>query len=220
MDLGGIIKKIKDLPKLIVDPLMKPLKTLIDFFKKVGKVFKNLGLAIKYIIYDALILGLGRDLGLGFWFGILHILYFVQYSGEYMLTNLFCGVKFFQNFTKCFFWYVLDILGKLTYLIFFTLPILFLEAICLPAKKVESYIWDRLEELDRCIFDLFGFHIIHFPKSVRDRCYNCKRLKEDVFTRQGKQFQHDVDHEINPLMTSWIKKFKKGGDMFVDAFKF
>ena len=75
-----------------------------------------------------------------------------------------------------------------------------------------------LEKLDRFTIDRFGFHVIHFPKSVRDKCYNCRRLKPSAFVRKTGEFVHDVKTDVIPLTTGGLSKMFGGLGKIVNAF--
>ena len=48
-------------------------------------------------------------------------------------------------------------------------------------SQIEKVLWDGLERVDIWTTQRFGFHIIYFSKSVRDKCFNCRRLKTSAF---------------------------------------
>jgi hypothetical protein len=73
----------------------------------------------------------------GAYYLAVHAAIFAQYLGVFAFTNLFCAMQMIQNFTSCFFWYALDIFGKILYLLPQVL-ILFLTLIGVPAKELET----------------------------------------------------------------------------------
>ena len=87
-------------------------------------------------------------------------------------------------------------------------------------SKIENTIWSSLEKLDRFTIDQFGFHVIHFSKSVRDKCYNCRRLKPVAFVRKATDFANDINDPIIPLATNGISNMFDGFKRIVNAFSF
>ncbi len=75
-----------------------------------------------------------------------------------------------------------------------------------------------LEKLDRFTIDQFGFHIIHFPKSIRDKCYNCRRLKPRAFVRKTGEFVDDLTNDVIPLTTGGFVKMLGGFEKIINAF--
>jgi hypothetical protein len=77
----------------------------------------------------------------------------------------------------------------------------------LDGKGLEKGLWDMLENLDTMIFSLTGIHIIHYPKWIRDQCYNCRRLKMSTvgdqftktFTTLSKEFPQDAAPGISVM---------------------
>ena len=120
----------------------------------VSAIFEFLGMIPKLItIITEVVMGI-KDIFLGlarefqefpqgaFYLGV-HLAIFIQYLGVFAFTNLFCAMQMIQNFTSCFFWYALDIFGKILYLV----PqvfILFFSLLGVPARDIEKQIWDGL----------------------------------------------------------------------------
>jgi hypothetical protein len=110
---------------------------------------------------------------------------FFEYSSLYLGTYLACLVKFIINFYKCFFYYLVEFIGKIFYL-----PVLFGmwligTFIGIDMKPTEQRVWKGLSYFDGIIFVMLGFHIIHFPRHVRKDCYTCVRLRSRVVEDQG-----------------------------------
>lgn len=206
--------------KTIKNALKAPLKPIFKFISKIGKAFKNLGQGLGTIgksMGELLI-----DVPLGLWYFLVQIMIFINVTGEYVFTRLACGVEKAGTFGDCFFYYMIDLIGKVLYLVFISFPIWLIEFITngfIPGKKVEKIMWQRFEAIDRCIFDIAGFHIIHFPKSIRDKCYGCRVLKEKAFTAQGKKFTYNLKNHITPLFSDWTKTAEKGGIQIGKAFR-
>ena len=151
------------------------------------------------------LLGTVLTIALGFWsfmksiweFGILFI-----YVVEFFVSHLFCFLKLIFTAPSCMFWFVLETIGKILYLIGPQLLIGCFAIIGVDLRPIEAMFWKFLEYLDKIIFSVIEIHIIHFPKWVRDMCYNCKRLKVstvgDQFNRFGDLFTKQLPSDARP----------------------
>jgi hypothetical protein len=128
---------------------------------------------------------------------------FIQTLWVFATTNLDCAMRMMNNASYCAFFYILDVLGQMLYLIP-RLAIYVLNVMGLPATQWETNIWDFLESVDRWFIDHVGIHIIHFPKSIRDSCFNCRRLKPQAFLSKVEKTAAEIKNPIVPLLTGGI----------------
>ena len=197
--------------------MVKALKAIGTFLKMIPKLIKIITGVVMGI--KDIFLGLAREFQEfpqgAYYFGV-HVAIFIQYLGVFMFTNLFCAMQMIQNFTSCFFWYALDIFGKILYLVP-QIFILFFTLLGVPARDIEKQIWDGLESLDRIVVDASGYHLIHFPKSIRDKCYNCKRLSTNALIGRAADAFEDINDPILPLMTGGLVDMFNGARRSVNA---
>jgi len=195
-------------------------------FGFIKKLFKLLTLAVRIGI------GLGKIFGgvargmvevpAAIAVGSLGISRFIQTIWVFGISNFFCGMKMMGNFTSCAFYYLLQIIGSILYLIPM-IVFLIIDWITGKSKvgsKIEDSIWSFLERVDRFTINNFGFHVIYFSKSIRDKCFNCRRLKPVAFVRKATDFANDINNPIIPLATGGIKDIFNGFAYIVDSFKF
>jgi len=145
---------------------------------------------------------------------------FIQSVWVFGISNFFCGMKLMDNFTSCALYYLLEIIGSILYLIP-ALVFMVLDWLTGGQKVgslIENTVWSLLEKLDRLTIDNLGFHVIHFSKSVRDKCYNCRRLKPMAFVRKATDFAADINDPIIPLATGGIQDMFTGFKRIVNAF--
>lgn len=140
--------------------------------------------------------------------------------GVFGITNFICGLKMLQNGTSCIGYYLLQILGKLFYLIpmIFVILLDFVSGKAKVGSKMEKVLWDGLERVDIWTTHRFGFHIIYFSKSVRDKCFNCRRLKTSAFVRKTGEFVNDMTEDVIPLTTGGLSKMFGGFGKIMNAF--
>jgi hypothetical protein len=196
---------------------MGALEDLGDFFKKIGKVFgaiSQVGQGVKDIFEGVVREFTGVPQGI--WYGALDTSVFIQYIWEFFITNFMCGMKLMQNAFSCAIWYILEIIGQIMYLVPRILFFL-LDKISGAMKKglkvgtmIESTIWNGLEFIDRLTITYLKFHIIHYSKSIREMCYNCKRLKPTVFVDKALEIVDDLGDPILPLMIGGLQQMIGG----------
>ena len=195
-------------------------------FGFIKKLFKLLTLAVRVGIgLGKIFAGVAREmveLPAGIAIGALGISRFIQTIWVFGISNFFCGMKMMGNFTSCAMYYLLEIIGTILYLVPM-LVFLVIDWISGKSKlgsKIEDGIWSTLEKVDRFTIDNLGFHIIHFSKSVRDKCYNCRRFKPVAFVRKATDFANDINDPIIPLATCGIQDIFNGFAYIVDSFSF
>jgi len=98
--------------------------------------------------------------------GFAKFLQFFKAIGSYIK----CSLEKVKNLPGCMPWYMLQIFGKCLYL-----PVIFFVWL-FKLQKIERDFWNAMESMDKAIFDIFGFHVIHYPQSVINKCYKCSSL--------------------------------------------
>jgi hypothetical protein len=114
-----------------------------------------------------------------------HVGGLIMYLAVLGATTLTCSIYYISNIRACFIYYLLEIFGQLLYL-----PVRVLAWIIKMTKLINPYpyldlFWGYMEKLDMFIYTYCKFHIIHYPRSVREKCYVCKRLKQSTVATQG-----------------------------------
>jgi hypothetical protein len=203
----GIVAKITD-----------GFKVITDFFNDFVKRMKKMGDGIKNIFggIGTEFTGLGQGLNLGFTnIGVLF-----KWTGEFIFSYITCGVQYISNLHRCIFFYILDVLGQLSYAIFFRFPIWLINiAFKYDLTPANDNMWKELDTLDKKIYGFAGFHIIHYTKQIRDLCYNCKRMKIDALKNKVQEINNDFLVKMPELLNKGVVEIKSGGDDFMGAFK-
>jgi hypothetical protein len=185
----------------------KFLDVVIDFFKSIPRRVKNMGDGFNNIFG-----GIGSEfvaLGMSAELGFNDIKTMLIYIFEFLKTYIQCSIYFITNIRACIFYYLIDAFGQILY-IFPRLLLWGLYMFGLDLYPVEKQIWDIMEKIDRFVFKMASFHIIHWPKSVRDKCYNCKRLKMSVLTNKAKEVDYDFKVKIPQIMRRGVDRINKG----------
>lgn len=168
--MGDIAKKIErgimSIFRQVISPIEKMINFIIDGIDGIIEGVNCLLALVSFII--ELFSYIFKFLG---WFFTA----FLPWIGQYIE----CAFMKITNITKCFPWYALDC---------------FIWVVCLPFRLllwlmdaifnigieqiIHDYFWCPLEDLDKFIHDEEGLgtgvHIIHFPDSVMETCYECK----------------------------------------------
>lgn len=190
------------------------------FIKRVGKIFSAIGKIGQGAV--EVVGGVGQEIAsapVGIYLTWVQAVIFIQTVWVFAFTNLNCAMRMMNNASYCAFFYILDILGQMLYLIP-RLIIFALNLIGLPASAWEKGIWNILEDIDKWCIDHIGIHIIHFPKSIRETCFNCRRLKPTAFISKAQNTAEAIRDPIVPLLTGGIGLMFKGMNRIADALRF
>lgn len=143
---------------------------------KLGLLFQNIKAGLEAAWkYSTLVMVIGVCLLLGG---------YVWKVGVWTINMLSCLFKMFGNFSSCFFYYFLDIIGYILYLPFAIMFWLFrisIETYYEDCSKdeypsiynIEKEIWDLIYWVDCQVYDATGFHIFHYSEDIIQRCYSC-----------------------------------------------
>lgn len=211
------VEKIKNWFTDIGKKITSGFDEVRKFFEKVGDRFKQMGDGL-----GQLFTGIGTEvteLGDGLRLGFTNIGVLLKWVGEFIFSYITCGVSYIQNLHRCIFFYVIDTVAHLSYV-----PVrIFMWGISGITKRNDLYdaekmIWDKIYEADGVIYYYFGFHIAHYPKNVRDLCYNCKRMRVTALKNKVQEINYVFDKVIPQKLQKGISDIQKGGDKFKGAF--
>jgi hypothetical protein len=191
-----------------------------DFIGKIAQLFTAIGQIARGL--GEIVYGVGREFveaPAGAALAWVQFVIFIQTLWVFAITNFNCAMKMMNNATYCAFFYILDVLGQMIYLIP-RLVIYVLSLLGLPAYDWEKRIWDFLEEVDMWMIDHVGIHIIHFPKSIRNTCFNCRRLKPTAFISKATKATDTLRNPIIPLLTNGLFSMKSGLERIATALDF
>jgi hypothetical protein len=204
--LDGIAGTIED-----VNQIVCAFNTFPNRFRNLTAGFNNIfvGVGEEFI-------GLGFALNIGF----SSLKELTEYIAEFVSTYVGCGYKFASNIIDCVMYYIFDIFRFVLYL-----PVRILLWILYMAASIDLYpaemqFWDGLESLDQFFFPIAGFHLIHYPKSVRDQCYVCKRLKTSAVAEQAVETDRVFREDIPCQFKKGATTIKRGMRYFDEMFRY
>lgn len=201
-DLNQILNDLKNVitaPMNGIDTMITNFKRLMCFFETIPgridliitgtqNIFEGIDEQYKLIIKAA-------GLGLSSTNQLLNV------SVIYINSYLKCALKLIKNLYKCAFYYMIDAFGKLLFLpikiIFFLLHAIF----NIDTDMIENNIWKGMQYIDSIFYSILHFHIIYFPKHIRDDCYTCISLRDKVVKTHSnnvnKTFNTDIPNLFN-----------------------
>ena len=77
---------------------------------------------------------------------------------------------------------------------------------------IENNAVKGLRIIDEFFFFYFGFHVIYWPKNVRERCFVCVRLKKDTLSNIAKGVDYNFNERIakaSGLKMKWAERISK-----------
>lgn len=218
-DAGNSIKKGTD--KAIKYGLLKPFATLtagidaliqdflriVCFLNNVPARFANIGAG-----FDSVFKGVEEEfvaLGYAIELGYSSISSLIFHISIYLRSYLDCGTKMITNFGDCFFFYIFEVFGQILYLPIRIIMWFLVTFFSLNVYEKEKDIWNNIYDLNDSLYPFLGFHIAHYSKSVRDKCYTCVRLRDEVITFKGDQVDKTFKEDIPNVFRRNRTQFKK-----------
>jgi hypothetical protein len=138
--------------------------------------------------------------------------------GTFLITNIICLAKGIGTLPQCIFFYIFDTFVQLLYL-----PIRLVLWFAKSFLKINLYpiqdkIWNLVKKFNDFFYKIAKFDLIYWPTSIRNKCYNCKRLKVAKVVQVGSKINSDVMNEIAPRLWPGIQNIMKGGNEMMHPF--
>lgn len=141
-------------------------KTIATGFKEAGKGIVDL--VVNAALLTAII-------------GIDSIKYGFQF-GIYLFKLLLCSIKFIINCPKCIFFYFTQLYTYIMLMVLisicFIFDAFFMVKYFTGVSCVETFLFilQMLEVTDKFIYSNTSYHIIHYPDTINELCYNCNEM--------------------------------------------
>jgi hypothetical protein len=138
--------------------------------------------------------------------GIDSINFLFQY-GVFLFKLLICAVQFIMNSPKCLFFYFIQLYVFIVIVILISICFL-CDVFCMVKyftgmSCVEGFLMllQLLEVADKYIYSKASCHIIHYPDTVNDMCYNCSSMGDttafmNVLSRMFNYIFVDIPEKI------------------------
>ena len=199
--MEGIAKTISDFATYVV-----------QFNKTLSPRFRNVFSGIEVIFVDGIkgeIETLIKSIGSGF----KTMGWLFAGSGELVRTYIMCGIKFIKNIYFCIFFYIFQILFYIIYLPVWLVMWGLKTFTGIDVFWIETRSWDGLRIVDGYTWHWLGFHIIYWPKNVRERCFTCVRLKKRVVNDIGAAVDYNFNERIKKASGTkmkWAERVSRG----------
>jgi len=135
----------------------------------------------------------------------------------FSISWMLCLFKNIGNMQTCIFYYILEAIGQILYLpvrIF----LYFTSQVGINFYPLETRFWDGIEHLDKLVMGSAGFHISHYPKNIRNQCYNCKRLKVSTLMARSDPLVKDITEVAPRNLTPGIRRMIRGAAQLMNPF--
>lgn len=116
----------------------------------------------------------------------------------WFVNSVICSFRFITLFNSCAFWYILDIISWIVYLLYSFTFWLLDQLISRNVDEMDDNFFQNifvkslmelLDEFDCIFFEVFGFYLIHFKRNVMKQCFVCEMPKfppfPDLFDKDG-----------------------------------
>lgn len=198
-----------------IKEMIQAFRRIICFLGTVPTRIRNLNAGFSNIFkginaeFDAI----GKSFNMGF--SSINVL--ALYIGELISTYIGCGFKFFANFFDCIFYYIVD---AVLYIIYLPIKIIIwgFKLFSIDFTYIEERVYNGLKTLNDFLYPIIGFHIIHWPKPVREKCYLCKRLKVEAVNNKAKDVSVTFNEKIPKNFGKSRNLFRIGKRQFDEVF--
>ena len=190
-----------------IDALIQDFLRIVCFLNNIPARFANIGAG-----FDSVFKGVEEEfvaLGYAIELGYTSIASLIFHASLYFRSYLDCATKMITNFGDCFFFYIFEVVGQILYLPFRIIMWVFITFFSFSLYETEKQIWNSIYDLNDSLFPYLGFHIAHYSKSVRDKCYTCVRLRDEVVSFKANQVDKTFKKDIPDIFRRKRTQFKK-----------
>lgn len=199
-----------------VKMMIEGFKRIICFFgsipRRISNINSSLSNIFKGINLEFIAIGKSWDDGMS------SISLLGMYIGEIIATNIGCGFKFAGNFFECIFFYIVDIILFILYLPVLIMLWVFDEFLDLDLSYIPDSAYAGLKSINDFQYPYTGVSIIYWPKSVREKCYLCKRLKSSAVDAKAKEvgvtFNEKIPNNFGKSRTTFNRAMKQFNEVF------
>jgi hypothetical protein len=192
-----VINGIKD--------IIKGFKMIICFFATVPTRIANINAGFNNVFKG--VHAEFEAIGTSFVMGTSSIGLLGAYIGELIRTYSKCGIKYITNFFDCIIYYLVNIFLFVCYLPIMIILWVLDSFIGINLYGLETSVVKKIDMVDEIIFPYTEFHINKWPKSVREHCFLCTKLKTSAVKKTAA--------DVNKVFTEKIpQNFKDAGKFF------
>lgn len=190
--LGEVTKELKKFQKELmkplagIDKLIKDFEDIIvTFGESVPLRFTNIMKGIE-TVFTGIFIEMQTFLS-NIFKGITNIGILIASCFEFLGSYLRCSIKFTMNLFDCIMYYLVDIILQLLYLPVRLVMWVLYTFLGIDLYFIETRTWNGLVAIDKMVYFYMGFHIVYWPKIIREKCYTCIRLKKSTIKRKASE---------------------------------
>lgn len=138
--------------------------------------------------------------------------------GTFLLTNIICLARGIGSLPECIFFYIIDTIIQLIYLpirvtLWFAYTFLRIDV-----YSIQNKLWDFVVRINDFVYGIIGIDLVYWPPSIRNKCYNCKRLKVSVMVNKADKLGDDFMNKIAPRIWPGIERVMQGAQEIMHPF--
>lgn len=138
--------------------------------------------------------------------------------GTFLLTNIICLARGIGSLPECIFFYIIDTIIQLIYLPIRLVLWFVYTFLKINLYSIQNRIWGIAQYINDFVYTLVGFDLIYWPQSIRNKCYNCKRLKVSVMVNKADQLGNDFMTKIAPRIWPGLERVMQGAQEIMHPF--
>ena len=195
-----------------IDALIQDFLRIICFLNNVPTRFANVGAG-----FDSIFDGVVQEfvaLGYAIELGYTSISSLVYHISVYLKSYLDCGTKMITNLGDCFIFYLLEVVGQILYLPIRIILWVMVTFLSVNLYESEKDTWNSIYKFNDSLYPYINFHIAHYPESIREKCYSCVRLRDEVIEFKGNQVDKTFSKDIPAVFKRKRVEFERGRKQF------
>jgi hypothetical protein len=195
-----------------IDALIEDFIRIVCFLNNVPMRFANVGAG-----FDSIFDGVVQEfvaLGYAIELGYNSISSLVFHVSVFLKSYLDCGTKMITNLGDCFFFYILEVIGQILYLPIRIILWILITFLSVNLYESEKDTWNSIYKFNDTLYPYINFHIAHYPESIREKCYSCVRLRNEVIKFKGDQVDKTFNKDIPAIFKRKRVEFERGRKQF------
>ena len=195
-----------------IDALIQDFLRIVCFLNNVPMRFANVGAG-----FDSIFDGVVQEfvaLGYAIELGYNSISSLVFHVSVFLKSYLDCGTKMITNLGDCFIFYILEVIGQILYLPIRIILWILITFLSVNLYESEKDTWNSIYKFNDTLYPYINFHIAHYPESIREKCYSCVRLRNEVIKFKGNQVDKTFSKDIPAIFKRKRVEFERGRKQF------
>jgi hypothetical protein len=138
--------------------------------------------------------------------------------GTFLLTNIICLARGIGSLPECIFFYIIDTIIQLIYLPIRLILWAVKAFVGINLYLIQDKIFGLAKDFNDFVYGIVGFDLIYWPQYIRNKCYNCKRLKVKVMVNKAQELGDDFMYKVAPKIWPGIEMIMRGAKLMLNPF--